>query len=155
MNTKFKVILLFTLFGIFIGNFFVQHSSTLIAIFNLRRNVISININTVNRNLSAKYGGDKSSNNNNDESSRVEKIRSLQASLESSESKVYSQNGEDGVLEKLSQLFIPLGRGFFVEFGAGDGQETNTRLLRETQSWSGIMFDSSHHDLKVRHILSS
>lgn len=55
----------------------------------------------------------------------------------------YSQNGEDGVL---AFIFHNIGvvHKRYVEFGTQDGQECNTRLLRETQEWSGLLMDGSH-----------
>jgi len=53
--------------------------------------------------------------------------------------KQYSQNGEDGVLERLFDLFGATNR-HYVELGTGSGEECNTRLLRE-RGWSGVMFD--------------
>lgn len=56
------------------------------------------------------------------------------------EKKVYSQNGEDGIIE---EIFNRIGttNKFFVEFGVSDGIECNTRLLRQ-KGWNGICMDS-------------
>jgi hypothetical protein len=50
-------------------------------------------------------------------------------SLRSFEKKVYSQNGEDGVLE---EIFAKIGEKsrFFVEFGVQNGSICNTRYFR-------------------------
>ena len=49
--------------------------------------------------------------------------------LEKYERKVFSQHGEDGVLEKIFELIKP-GPKYGVEFGAGDGVvDSNTRNL--------------------------
>lgn len=54
--------------------------------------------------------------------------------------RVYSESGEDGILEKLFQT-LGADRGFFVEFGAWDGVRlSNTRLLGE-RGWSGILIE--------------
>ncbi|ODV11101.1 MAG: hypothetical protein ABT20_06665 [Rubrivivax sp. SCN 70-15] len=58
------------------------------------------------------------------------------------ESRRYSQNGEDGVLQHLFDL-LGRGNGRYVEIGCEDGTECNTRLLRES-GWSGWMFDAAH-----------
>jgi len=57
------------------------------------------------------------------------------------EKKIYSQNGEDGVLE---HIFSKIGTTdkIAVEFGVGDGEETNTRLLAE-QGWKCYWFDGA------------
>jgi len=61
-------------------------------------------------------------------------------SLGSFEAKVFSQNGEDGVL---AEIFSHIGttNSFFVEFGSSDGIECNTRLLMEVLGWSGAYFE--------------
>ena len=56
------------------------------------------------------------------------------------ERKVFSQNGEDGVIEEIFARIARKGR-FYVEFGVGpDARECNTRLLK-TQGWDGRWFD--------------
>lgn len=61
------------------------------------------------------------------------------ADLEHHERKVYSQNGEDGVLES---IFAAVGvtNRFFVEFGCEDATECNTAYLLE-QGWHGLLMD--------------
>ena len=61
--------------------------------------------------------------------------------LEKSERKVYSQNGEDGVLEAIFEAIGTTNR-FFVEFGVHDATECNTARLLE-QGWTGLMMDGS------------
>jgi hypothetical protein len=63
------------------------------------------------------------------------------SNLESSERKVHSQNGEDGVIEA---LFARLGttNKYFVEFGCGDGIECNGAYLLEL-GWTGLMMDAA------------
>ncbi|RHY31760.1 hypothetical protein DYB32_003183 [Aphanomyces invadans] len=58
---------------------------------------------------------------------------------------VFSQNGEDGVLQLLFQLVAPTNK-IFVEFGVEDGIECNTRYLREVHGWTGLSMDGSHSD---------
>jgi hypothetical protein len=59
--------------------------------------------------------------------------------LKNFESKKYSQNGEDGILEKIFKT-IGTTNKFYVEFGVEDGSECNSRLLKE-KKWSGIWMD--------------
>ncbi len=61
--------------------------------------------------------------------------------LSPSELRVFSQNGEDGVL---AEIFARIGveRRFFVEFGVQDGVQCNTRYLAEVQGWSGVYFEA-------------
>jgi hypothetical protein len=64
-------------------------------------------------------------------------IRRNMDSLKKYRKNIYSQNGEDGVIEEiLSRLKIA--KGFFVEFGAWDGKNlSNTYNLLE-QGWKGV-----------------
>lgn len=64
------------------------------------------------------------------------------------ERKVHSQNGEDGVLEKIFEL-VGTTNKFFVEFGVEDGSECNTKYLREAHGWSGLMMDGSHSNPSI------
>ncbi|MCP4004395.1 MAG: hypothetical protein GY725_09390 [bacterium] len=57
------------------------------------------------------------------------------------ERRVYSQSGEDGVIER---IFSEIGASsrFFVEFGAKDGFNlSNTALLRIHRGWDGLLID--------------
>jgi len=55
------------------------------------------------------------------------------------EKKIYSQNGEDGVIEA---IFAAIGvtNKYVVEFGCGDGLECNSANLMN-QGWSGLHMD--------------
>ena len=61
--------------------------------------------------------------------------------IQKAECKVFSQNGEDGILREILRR-IKIQKGFFVEIGSGDGLENNTRLLLET-GWEGVWIDGS------------
>jgi hypothetical protein len=72
--------------------------------------------------------------------------------LSAAELRVFSQNGEDGVL---AEIFDRIGDGdrFFVEFGAEDGLEGNTRFLREVLGWRGVYIEADperHQRLEAR-----
>ncbi|HEX6251466.1 MAG TPA: hypothetical protein VFZ56_08540 [Gemmatimonadaceae bacterium] len=82
------------------------------------------------------------------------------ARLRDVEFRVWSQWGEDGILEfLLSRISVPAER--FVEFGVEDYREANTRFLLRHRNWSGLVMDGSarnvgriradiiyhHHDL--------
>lgn len=56
------------------------------------------------------------------------------------EKKIYSQNGEDGIIEF---IFSRIGttNKFFVEFGVEDGVMCNSRYLLK-KGWSGLMMDA-------------
>jgi hypothetical protein len=58
------------------------------------------------------------------------------------EFRVFSQWGEDGIIQHLVRnLDIP--RKHFVEFGVEDYRESNTRFLLVNNNWSGLVMDAS------------
>lgn len=61
------------------------------------------------------------------------------SNLEAREKKIYSQNGEDGIIEALFETLGTTNR-YFVEFGVEDGVECNTAALLE-RGWNGLMMD--------------
>jgi hypothetical protein len=67
--------------------------------------------------------------------------------LSAHESRVYSQNGEDGVIAKIFEVVGTTNR-FCLEFGVQDGTECNTRALREA-GWPVVMWDAHHHDASI------
>lgn len=69
------------------------------------------------------------------------------------EKKIYSQNGEDGIID---YIFSKIGttNKFSVEFGTGDGYECNTVYLMEKMGWKGLMMDyGSDKQIKVSNLL--
>lgn len=64
------------------------------------------------------------------------------------EKKIYSQDGEDGIIEKIFEC-IGTTNKFFVEFGVENGAECNTRYLREHLGWNGLMMDGSNENLSM------
>lgn len=63
--------------------------------------------------------------------------------LQSFEKKVFSQNGEDGVIEHIFAL-IGFTNRYYVEIGVEDGRECNTRYLREVYDCHGIQLDRDY-----------
>ena len=61
--------------------------------------------------------------------------------LTAAELRVFSQNGEDGVI---AEIFHRIGttEETFVEFGVANGRECNTRFLAEVLGWGGTYFES-------------
>jgi hypothetical protein len=59
------------------------------------------------------------------------------------EYKVFSQNGEDGIIAEIFRRIGTTNR-YFVEFGSSDGMENNTVLLLRRQSWGGLWIDGDH-----------
>ena len=58
------------------------------------------------------------------------------------EFKVFSQNGEDGIIQHLIDK-IDVKNKTFIEFGVESYQEANTRFLIENDNWSGLIIDGS------------
>lgn len=56
------------------------------------------------------------------------------------EQSVYSQNGEDGILEFLFSV-VGTETNRFVEFGVGDGSECNGAFLALDRGWTGLMLE--------------
>ncbi len=70
--------------------------------------------------------------------------------LESAEFRVFSQWGEDGIIQRLLRE-VPVERKVFVEFGVQDYSEANTRFLLSNDNWSGLIMDGDRaHIAKVR-----
>ncbi len=96
----------------------------------------------------------------------IARIRGLGAvdSLRDVELKVFSQFGEDGIIQYLIGR-IPIQNDAFIEFGVEDYVESNTRFLLRHDNWRGLVIDggpanvrailddrvSVHHDLTVLH----
>ena len=64
-----------------------------------------------------------------------------QTAFNRSECRVYSQNGEDGILLYLFSRIGATDRRF-VEFGIGDGSECNTANLALTFGWRGLLLEA-------------
>ncbi len=70
------------------------------------------------------------------------------------EKKIYSQNGEDGIIE---YIFSKIGttNKFSVEFGVGNGFECNTVYLLEKKNWQGLMMDyGADQNIKLKNVVS-
>jgi hypothetical protein len=64
------------------------------------------------------------------------------APLHGCEARVFSQWGEDGIIQHLLR-HVAIPRPIFVEFGVEDYLESNTRFLLLTNNWSGLVMDCS------------
>ena len=64
------------------------------------------------------------------------------------EQKMYSQNGEDGVIQS---IFAQNGVAdqYFVEIGTEVGSETNTRNLRQNLCWNGLLMDGRYENKAI------
>lgn len=62
------------------------------------------------------------------------------------EFKVFSQFGDDGIIEHLVSS-IPCTNRTFFEFGVGNYAESNTRMLLQYRNWTGYIIDSSKSNI--------
>jgi hypothetical protein len=69
------------------------------------------------------------------------------AGLPESEYRVFSQWGEDGIIQFLLR-HVEVGRKVFVEFGADHyDTESNTRFLLTNNNWAGLVIDGSQENI--------
>lgn len=71
------------------------------------------------------------------------------------ELKVFSQNGEDGVLGEILRRIGTRRHGYFVEFGGEDGVELNCALLADVYGWHGLLLEADpakHHHLHHKYL---
>lgn len=79
--------------------------------------------------------------------SEVVKEKKQIASLSDVEFKVFSQFGDDGIIQWLiSNLDFP--NTTFIEFGVENYRESNTRFLMMNNNWSGLVMDGSESNVK-------
>jgi len=67
-------------------------------------------------------------------------------SLREHEFKVFSQWGEDGIIDHLIR-HVAIPRPFFVEFGVETYREANTRFLLTQHAWHGLIMEGSEKDV--------
>lgn len=82
----------------------------------------------------------------------VQRVRQLPAStpLREVEFRVFSQWGEDGILQFLTS-HMEIKHDIFIEFGVEDYSESNTRFLLLKDGWSGLVLDGSETNVqKIR-----
>ena len=58
------------------------------------------------------------------------------------ELKIFSQFGEDGIIDFLTRK-LKIKSKYFIEFGVEDYTESNTRFLLEARNWSGEIYESN------------
>lgn len=68
-------------------------------------------------------------------------------SLEESEFQVYSQFGEDGIIQWLIHN-AAIEERTFIEFGVEDYTEANTRFLLMNNNWTGFVMDGSEEHIR-------
>jgi hypothetical protein len=74
---------------------------------------------------------------------RIEKRQSAEAAdVRQGEFRVFSQWGEDGIIQYLL-THVAIDRRVFVEFGVENYTESNTRFLLSNDQWAGLVIDGS------------
>ena len=73
---------------------------------------------------------------------RGQKIPNLSAV----EFRVFSQWGEDGIIEWLA-AHVPVPNTRFVEFGVETFREANCRFLLQNRNWKGLVMDGSAENM--------
>ena len=78
---------------------------------------------------------------------RIEARQTLNArTLREAEFRVFSQWGEDGIIQYLIR-HIPIQNRTFVEFGVQDYLESNTRFLLVNDNWRGLVIDGGAENI--------
>jgi len=68
-------------------------------------------------------------------------------SLSDAEFQVFSQWGEDGIIQYLIHK-VPIENKVFVEFGVENYVESNTRFLLQNNNWAGLVIDASEKNIE-------
>lgn len=64
------------------------------------------------------------------------------SSIQDTEFKVFSQWGDDGIIQYLIN-YLEIGNKVFIEFGVENYLESNTRYLLMNNNWTGLVMDGS------------
>ena len=64
------------------------------------------------------------------------------------EKRIYSQHGQDGIINKIFQV-IGTTNKYYIEFRVYDGTERNTKYLMKYKGWNGHIFDTLHENNKI------
>ena len=76
-------------------------------------------------------------------------VRAMAQSFREAEFKVFSQFGDDGIIQYLiARLDIPHALSTFVEFGVQDYSESNTRFLLLNDNWRGLVMDGDERSME-------
>jgi len=71
-------------------------------------------------------------------------------SIKEFEKSVYSQNGEDGIIEYIIQsIYSTPYDKTYLEIGTESGVQCNTRYIRENYNWSGVLIDADYEDTSI------
>ena len=81
-------------------------------------------------------------------SSSVWRFADEKLDLSSKEFRVYSQSGDDGIIQYLIHT-LNIENKKFIEFGVGNYFESNTHFLLINNNWSGFVIDSSEKCIDI------
>lgn len=73
-------------------------------------------------------------------------VLQFETSLSDVEFSVFSQFGDDGIIQYLIKQIKPF-NDFFIEFGVENYLESNTRFLLQNNNWSGFVIDGSQQNI--------
>lgn len=73
-------------------------------------------------------------------------LQQKEENLRKYEFKVYSQSGEDGIIQYLVNS-VAINNKVFVEFGVENYTESNTRFLALNNSWQGLVIDGDQKNI--------
>lgn len=72
----------------------------------------------------------------------------IESNLALAEFSVFSQWGDDGIIDFLAQ-YLDFDHQTFLEFGVENYEEANTRFLLINRNWSGLVIDGSKNHLET------
>ncbi len=75
------------------------------------------------------------------------KEHGIYGNIRDAEFKVFSQFGDDGIIQYLINS-MSIEEKEFIEFGCGDYMEANTRFLLLNDNWRGLVIDSNRKDIQ-------
>ncbi len=80
---------------------------------------------------------------------QLQLLRGKVDKLQDAEFKVFSQWGDDGIIQYLIRhIELTLSQEIFVEFGVEDYKESNTRFLLMNNNWRGLVMDGSEKHIE-------
>ncbi len=83
--------------------------------------------------------------------SAINKDRHASLNLTDYEFSIFSQWGEDGIIDRLVSV-LPISSETFIEFGVENFSEANCRFLMQHRNWRGMVIDGSEkniHEIKT------
>mgnify|MGYP000935022603 CR=1 FL=1 len=76
-----------------------------------------------------------------------DRTKSIINDIHQAEFKVFSQWGDDGIIQFLVN-YLDIPNKFFIEFGVENYKEANTRFLMMNNNWSGLIMDGSKKNIQ-------